>query len=82
MRHAQFMAIGALGKGSCAQMIMCTTTIAPRLRMTSFWIRHLSTPAFRVAFYLASLFQPPLDFEQIIHMRAEFLFRTVTATGI
>src|SRR5262252_4295833 len=38
MRHAQFMTVGALGKGSCAQMIMCTTTIAPRLRMTSFWI--------------------------------------------
>ena len=45
MRHPQFVTIGTLGKRSRGQMIVRTATIAPRLRMSSFWIWHILTPA-------------------------------------
>ena len=41
MRHAQFVAIGALGKRARRQMIVCAAAIAPRFRMSSFWIWHM-----------------------------------------
>src|SRR5437867_8687216 len=45
MRHAQLVAIGAFREGSRRQMIVRPPAVAPRLRVSSFWIWHTLTPA-------------------------------------
>jgi hypothetical protein len=56
-------------------MIVRPAAITPRLRMSSFWIWHVLTP-------LLPLFQPPLEFQQRIHMRIEILFRAIAFAAI
>src|SRR5439155_26034350 len=45
MRHPQLVAIGAFREGSRRQMIVRPPAVAPRLRMSSFWVWHTLTPA-------------------------------------
>jgi len=47
MREALLVAIGALGKRSSGQMIVCAPAVAAGFGMSSFWIWHFMNSALR-----------------------------------
>src|SRR5262245_35075056 len=49
MRHTQLVAIGALGKRTCSQVIMRPPTVAAGFGMSSFWIWHIRSSALPAA---------------------------------
>src|SRR5271154_2446059 len=49
MRLLHLMAVGAFGQGRRKQVIVRAPAVLPHLGMSSFWVRHCTTPRYRPA---------------------------------